>query len=66
MLPDDFKDDMDKIIKIDGGISAESYLFKTQYLSDDNKLYCLGYIWKNKELFFPSGQTNIIPFSSAI
>lgn len=38
------------IIKIDGGISAESYLFNTQYLSNDNKLYCLGYIWENKDV----------------
>lgn len=38
------------IIKIDGGISAESYLFNTQYLSNDNKLYCLGYIWENKDM----------------
>ena len=36
------------IIKIDGGISAESYLFNTQYLSNDNKLYCLGYMWANR------------------
>ena len=35
---------------IDGGISAESYLFNTQYLSNDNKLYCLGYIWENKDV----------------
>lgn len=38
------------VIKVDVGIPGESYLFNTQYLSDDNKLYCLGYVWETPDV----------------
>ena len=34
----------EKIIKLDAGVGADSYLFNPQLLSEDNKLYCLGHL----------------------
>lgn len=56
----------EKIIKLDAGVGADSYLFNPQLLSEDNKLYCLGHLLEsvgNAEQF---SEDNVNPVVAVI
>ena len=39
----------ERVIELDANIGPDSYLFNPQLLSEDNKLYCLGYLFESAD-----------------
>lgn len=56
----------EKIIRLDAGVGADSYLFNPQLLSEDHKLYCLGHLLESEEDAKSFTEDNINPVVAVI